>query len=225
MLRYLLELIKVVASVIPLLHANVDKNFRVGNCEKLFEMRILFEQLAGTASFLIDFTGDRDSIDLLQVPKEELEINYNMVQVYISLQLERLKRIRVLLEESDILSIELPDVKEKLKKLIGSKSQGLYSIGAAMQFDLIFGFSIVRDKDEIDFVKSRLRQNDFVRSVISNNWESEYFDIAEQRNVIQNMKVAVSEFSKVVEVYLEPAERIQCYKKAKEKADKYNYRH
>jgi hypothetical protein len=224
MLRYLLELIKVVASVIPLLQAKADKKVRVRNGEKLFEMRILFEQLMDTASFLLDFIRSRDSVNLLQVPKEELKGNYNMIQVYISLQLERLKRIRVLLEESDILSIELPDVKQELKKLVGSKSQGLYSIGAAMQFDLMFGFLIVRDEGEIDFAKSSLKQNNFVRSIIANNWGKECFDIAEQRNIIQDMKTFVADFSKVIEIYLEPTERIQCYKIAKDKADAYNYR-
>lgn len=224
MLKCLLELIKVVATIIPLVQMKADKDVRVSNGEKLFEMRLLFEQLTETASFLIDFAGDRDSINLLQVPKEELKNNYNMIQVYISLQLVRLKRIRVLLEESDILSIELPDVKEKLKKLIGTKSQGLYSIGAAMQFDSILGLSIVRDEEGIDFVESSLKQNDFVKSVIANNWGRERFDITEQRNIIQTMKTAVAEFSKAIEKYLEPAERIQCYNRAKDKADIYNYR-
>jgi len=224
MLRYLLGLLKVVISVIPLIQAKADKNVRISNGEKLFEIRILFEQLTDTASFLIDFTENRDTIDLLQVPKEELKNNYNMIQVYISLQLERLKRIHVLLEESDILSIELPDVKKKLKKLIGTKSQGLYSIGAAMQFDTFFGLSIVRDENGIDFAKSSLKQNDFVRSIIANNFGKKCFDVAKQRRVIKDMKTVVAEFGKVIDAYIEPAERIQCYRIAKGKADIYNYR-
>lgn len=224
MLKHFLGLTRVLISIVPYILDKMDSSTRIKNSESLFEIQILVDQIAEGAKSLIDLAGSRDAIDLLNMPKEELEEKYNLSQVYIGLQLERMKRIHTLLEESDVLSIELPDVKKKLDDLIGSKEGGLYSIGAAMQFNLMFCFSIEKDDDEIDWVKTNEKHKEFIKYVIDGNDGDSSFDIVKHKELVTQIENTTKEFSSAIKEYLKPAERLRCRQKAKERAEIFNYR-
>lgn len=219
-----LGLVRLLVSIVPFILNKLDKTARVKNSESLFEIQILVDQIAETAKLLLELTADRDAINLLDMPKEELEEKYNLAQVYIGLQLVRMKRIHKLLEESDVLSIELPDIRDKLDELIGSKEDGLFSIGAAMQFNLILGLSVEEKDNNVDWVATTTNQSGFIKYIIEGNEENEIFDIVRHKEIVKQIQVATKGFSDVIKEYLKPAERIQCYQKAKERTESFNCR-
>jgi hypothetical protein len=224
MSKYFLDFVKVLISVIPFIVSKKDKTTRMKHIEILLEMRLLFEQLTETGNRLIDIVGERDSIDLSIMAVKELEASFIDVQTYIGMQLGRMQRISELLRESDIMYLEIPNIKKKLLKLIGSKEGGLYSIGAAIQCNLILNISTVRDGDKIDWTASGAKQNSFIKSIIAYSVDNSEFCVAKQKKILEEMEGEVSEFSKVINEYLTPSERINCLKMAKEKVNTYSYK-
>ena len=193
MLESIGSFIKALIESTPKLYDLYLKGKKEEKIIELFECYYLFRDLIDTADKLLSIARDKNSITFDQLNEEELNKHYSNVQSHLTIQLQRLDRIGKIFLNNPTIDLLEPNLKNKVQKTIGGKEDGIYSIGAALFFNQMFGNAQHQDEPK----------QDWLQRVVSEKYDFAYGIVTDKEISLSEQKEIVSELKKLRDQYLE----------------------
>ncbi len=104
----------------------------------LLTAQYCFVGIAETGARLLELAGPRPLVTLQSMTLDQLKDFHTVAQRLLSIQLARLEKLHALLEDQQVIELFSPCLRKQIQNAIGGKSEGLYSIGAALFFYFMF---------------------------------------------------------------------------------------
>jgi hypothetical protein len=219
---FIAPLIKIATIFSKTLERSKVKNSMKG----LLEIHYLLQDTLKTANTLLDLAAERQTVVIKDLDANELKDKYMVAQTHITIQLHRLQRIHDILRECDILDFETPDLRDELKAAVGSKYEGLYSIGAMLLGQSVFGSSKMNNEPDKEWaIRVTEQQQDLLQVLFKGKQnKTGIIDVQAQKELLPELKRTINELGTVVKDYCTPAERLSLTQEAKDAAKIYRLR-
>ncbi|PMH03153.1 hypothetical protein [Vibrio lentus] len=186
---------------------------------ELFESYFILGDLIQTGDELLNLSRGRHRIVFSELTKSELEEHYSIVQAKLSVQLLRLQRIGDIFLSNPTIDLLDCDLKSQLNDAIGGKEKGLYSLGAGLFFNQVFGASKKENENEDEHIKRVTKEKyEFAGSIT----DELVISVTEQRDIIANLKELRQVYRNLLDQLTVPKEKTLLSSKAKEFSEKYS---
>ena len=196
MFSELKAIVDIVRNAIEDVHNRSEKSERQETVVRLLEMYFLMKDCVDEAQSLIEEAGPNPKQTISSLDQHEAISTLGRWDISILRQGYRLRALDGYLVGEHALSVIAPDLQQKIKKIIGSKSKHvsrLYEFGARTFFLQIFP---VNDRDEqtLDLI-----------SVMSGGRDS-LFDLKKAEQEINDFKSSLEDFRSIVQRLLSDEE-------------------
>jgi len=192
--------------------------------EKIIELMECYFVLGGlieTADELLLLAKDRESIVFSELSTVELKQQYSIVQSKLTIQLQRLQRIGDIFLSNPTIELLDPEIKSRLKSAIGGKEKGLYSLGAGLFFNQIFGSARKSDESDDEHVLRVVKEKyEFANSIL----RTSSISVSEQKDIVCELKNLRKQYGGLLNDLTDSKEKTLLSSKAKEFAEKYDVR-
>lgn len=217
---------KFLNSLIGALPALYEK-YREGQHEEriveLFESYFILGDLVETADELLSLARNREIIEFSKLSEKELEEHYAIVQSNITIQLQRLQRLGDIFLQNPTIDLLDPRIRKNLKSSIGDKENGLFTLGAGLFFNQIFGTG--SSVPEVETDRQRMeRAVDEKYCFISDLTESEKISVKDQRIIVSDLRELRSRYRDMLNEVTEPKHKTLLASRAQQLAAKYSVR-
>lgn len=213
-------------SLIGALPALYDK-YREGQHDEriveLFESYFILGNLLETADELLSLARNRDVIEFSKLSEEELGEHYAIVQSKITIQLQRLQRLGDIFLQNPTIDLLDSSIKRDLKSSIGDKENGLFTLGAGLFFNQIFGAAAKAPEFETDRERME-RVVDEEYRFISVLTEPEKMSVKDQRITVYELNQLRNRYREILDDVAVPKHKTLLGSKAQQLADKYSVR-
>lgn len=208
-------------NAVPKLYSLYRDNQQEDRIVELFESYFILTSLIITADEIISLARGRHVIKFSELTDEELEAQYSHVQSHLTLQLQRLKRLGDIFISNPTIDLLDSKIKLDLQTTIGSKEKGLYTLGAGLFFNQIFG-TVGKENEPDRARKERIVRDkfDFAASVT----KTDYIEVSEQAEIINKLKELSEKYRSLLDNLVEPKHKILLAQKAKNLSDRYSVR-
>lgn len=190
--------------------------------EVLLEVQEAFFILQGlqeSGAKLLDLTGPDPILKLSELPRERLEEHYTRCEMQLRQQSFRLHRLGDIFLKKPFLDFIDPTLRAELERAIGSKGEGLYSLGAGLFFHLSFGKARKQNEpDETYWPRMRVEQGEFISKLFE---DRDTIDVAKHRVILEELKALQRRLADVINEVCTSDERIELAGKAEALAKTY----
>ena len=221
MLEGLTKFLNAVTNAVPKLYAFYRKGRHEQKIVELLECFYIFGDLIQTAEELLDLVRDKEEVVFSELSRDELSENYSLVQAKLTIQSQRLKRLGDFFLSNPTIELLDVDIKDELKKAIGSKEQGLFSVGAGLFFNQILGTAGREGEDKDDRFKRIVKEKyEFAGSLVNIDRVS----VSEQSKIFEDLKLLRKRYRECLDSVVEGEHKTLLAAKGKELAEQYSVR-
>jgi hypothetical protein len=205
----------------PKLYGLYNKERKEEKIIELLESCFILRDLIQTAEELLELVIDKQEINFLELESNELEEHYCIVQAKLTIQLQRLQRLGDIFLSNPTIDLLDTNIKKRLKKAIGGKEEGLFTVGAGLFFNQIFGCAGKQDEPDSERIPRIVKEKyEFVQSIMG----GDQISLAEQRAILQELKSLQQQYISALKDVLEPSHKLILASKAEELAAKWGLR-
>jgi len=208
---------------LPALYEKYREGLQDERIVELFESYFILGNLLETADELLSLARNRDVIEFSKLSEEELEEHYAIVQSKITIQLQRLQRLGDIFLQNPTIDLLDSSIKRGLKSSIGDKENGLFTLGAGLFFNQVFGAAAKAPEVETDRERME-RVVDEKYRFISDLTEPEKMSVKDQRIIVYELNELRNRYREILDDVAEPKHKILLASKAQQLADKYSVR-
>lgn len=221
MIDGLIVFLKALVNALPKLYGLYKKNCHEEKIIELLESYFILGSLIETGDDLLSLAREKDKIVFSELTKNELEQHYGLVQSKITIQLQRLRRLGDIFYANPTIDLLDSELKLNLKKALGGKKEGLFSLGAGLFFNSIFGNSSKENVPEDEYIARVVKKKfDFAVSI----FDMKEISVSKQKELIAELKDLRGLYRKTLDNLTEPEHKTFLAYKAKEFADQYSLR-
>ncbi len=223
-LQYLQMLTNVLIKAIPLFYKYQKRQSKEKVLSELLEFNFILADLIGTAEKLFKLIKRNEKINYETIDKNKIKINYNLIQTYLTIQLQRLRRLGDIFIDNPSIDLLEPNLRKQFNDIIGDKEKGLYSIGAALFFNQIFGGCQKQNEKPDESLRRVAKEKyKFACNLYGLNYKRP-FQINKQKEILSNLKILRNKYVEALGKITSSDEKIFLAKKAKELANKHGLR-
>ncbi|MCP4987731.1 MAG: hypothetical protein GY928_17240 [Colwellia sp.] len=221
MLDGLIKFSNALCNALPKLYGLYKQRKHDEKIVELFECFFIMGDLVETADELLNLARGKDEIILSELPREELEKHYVLVQTKLTIQLQRHQRLGDIFLSNPTIDLLDTDIKDELKRAIGGKEHGLYALGASLLFNQIFGNASKECETEDNRIVRVVKEKyDFASSISG----MEKISVEVQRELVTEINSLRKRYRDVLDNLTEAEHKTLLASKAKEFAEKYSVR-
>ena len=210
-------------NAVPALYEKYKEDQHDTKIVELFESYFILGNLLETADQLLTLARGREIIEFAQFSEEELEEEYDIIQSKITIQLQRIERLGEIFLRNPTIDLLDSTIKRDLKLSIGDKRNGLFTLGAGLFFNQIFGIGSKRPESETQRESIEKAVNEKYQ-FISALTEPEKILVKEQRIIVSDFEALRKRYQEILFEITDPKHKILLASKAKEFADEYSLR-
>jgi|TARA_R110002072_G_C7976024_1_gene535453 hypothetical protein len=190
---------------------------------ELFESYFILGNLLETADELLSLARGREMIEFSRLSENELEEHYSIVQSKVTIQRQRLQRLGDIFLQNPTIDLLDPSIKKDLKSSIGDKENGLFTLGAGLFFNQIFGTGSEAPAGETERQQMERMVEEKYR-FISDLTEPEKISVKNQRIVVSDLEEVRKRYREILHEVAEPRHKTLLASKAQQLADQYSVR-
>lgn len=221
MFESLSKFISALANALPKLYQLYKDGKHEEKITELMECYFVFGGLIETADELLLLAKDRESIVFSELSTVELNQQYSIVQSKLTIQLQRLQRIGDIFLSNPTIELLDPEIRSRLKSAIGGKENGLYSLGAGLFFNRIFGSARKSDESDDEHLLRVVKEKyEFTNSIL----RTSSISVSEQKDILCELKNLRKQYGGLLNDLTDSKEKTLLSLKAKEFAEKYDVR-
>jgi hypothetical protein len=209
----------VLAKVIPGALKQLKAHQRREVLLELQESFFILQGLQDSGTKLLELAGPDPILKLSEIPRERLDEHYERCDMQLRQQGFRLHRLGDIFLKKPFLDFIDPTLRAELDRAIGSKGEGLYSLGAGLFFHFLFGKARKQNESD-DAYAQRMReeQGDFIAKLFG---DSDKVDVAKHRAILDDLKALQRRLGDTINEVCTNDERIELASKAEALAKKY----
>lgn len=221
MLAALLQFITSLCQIAPTLNKAFKEKAHEEKVVELLECYYILSDLVDTSDQLLSLVQDKKYITFSELPTEELDKNYQLVQTLLTIQLQRLQRIGEIFIDEPTIELLDQSISKDFKIALGQKGSGLYSIGAQLFMNKIFGSAKEKNEpDEQAKVRIVKEQYEFATELT----EANTLSIEQQRELLSELRKLKERYREIMDDFTAPNEKTLLSKKAIKLSKQYGIR-
>lgn len=221
MLESLSKFISSLTNALPKLYQLYKDGKHEEKIIELMECYFILGSLIETADELLILARDRESIVFSELSAIELNQQYSVVQSKLTIQLQRLQRIGDIFLSNPTIELLDSELKNRLKSAIGGKEKGLYSLGAGLFFNQVFGSARKSDESDDEYILRVVKEKyEFTNSIV----RTSSISVSKQKDIVCDLKNLRKQYGGLLSDLTDSKEKTLLSSKAKEFSRKYDVR-
>lgn len=223
MLQELKAMLGVLTKAGPALYALYKREQKNVKIMELQESAFLIRDLIITADELLSIVKDKKELNFSVLPRAELLKHYDEVQTKLTIQLQRLRRLGDIFLNNPTVDLLNAGLKKQFKQALGDKASGLFSLGAGLFFNVIFGLGAARHQNETDdeYYK-RIAEEKVAFAATIMDFDS--FSLEEQRNIVVELQRLQQLYIEVLDKVMDAEDRLMFAETAEKNAAEWGLR-
>lgn len=221
MLKEIKSFIYALIKAAPNLHQIYKQHHQEVRILELQESAFLIRDIVNTADDLLSLINNYGDLDFVSLPVDVMKQHYSLVQTKLTVQLQRLQRLREVFISNPSIDLLDSEIKNQFIKALGSKESGLFAVGAGLFFNQIFGSVVKEDESDSDRAIRVIKEKyEFVKIIIDRNKLS----LDQQREIVEELKDLQRRYLKVLDQVMDAKDKLMLAQKGAAMAANYGLR-
>ena len=213
--------ISILIKSVPVIYKYLDDKKRFQKFLDLQEAYFIIAALLDTGEELLKIAESKPEVVIGKLTREEINQHYVNCQRLLLGQNARMGRLSEIFLEKPFIDFHHPNLRKDLNKAIGTKFEGLYSIGAALSFHQMFGSSRFQDETDFDFEKRAATEQFNLIADLFNIRPNDPIDLTEQRLLLEEMRRLNEKLREIINNICSDDEKMKISEEAEKLSKKF----